>query len=482
MKSLNRKSQTTGPKRPVKVVQFGEGNFLRAFLGYAFHKLNTGLDFGAGIAVVQPIDCGMIESLNNQDGLYTLFSKGLKGGKEIQEELLIDCIVKGVDPYSDFNAYKTLAMEAELEFVVSNTTEAGIVFEDTDTPTMAPPKSFPAKLTVLLFERFKYFGGAMDKGLVILPCELINSNGDNLKSIVHQYINLWGLGNDFQKWIDGANTFCNTLVDRIVPGYPKDDMEYYDQRLGYKDGLIVVSEIFFLWVIEGDEKLKERLPFHKVGLDVKIVSDLQPYRTRKVRILNGSHTSMVPISLMYGNETVKESVDDRFIGAFISNTIFEEIIPTLDMDRTELEEFAHAVLDRFRNPFIKHYLSSIALNSISKFKVRVLPSLLYYHGKYDALPVHLVFSFACLVRLYKGEWKGNRVPLQDEKDIIDSFQEVWQQDDLMSIAHKILRNERFWGQDLTKIYGLQESLFLALRSLEELGVEKGFIQFSNLMK
>jgi tagaturonate reductase len=259
-------------------------------------------------------------------------------------------------------------------------------------------------------------------------------------------------------------------------------MEYYDQRLGYKDGLIVVSEIFFLWVIEGDEKLKERLPFHKVGLDVKIVSDLQPYRTRKVRILNGSHTSMVPISLMYGNETVKESVDDRFIGAFISNTIFEEIIPTLDMDRTELEEFAHAVLDRFRNPFIKHYLSSIALNSISKFKVRVLPSLLYYHGKYDALPVHLVFSFACLVRLYKGEWKGNRVPLQDEKDIIDSFQEVWQQDDLMSIAHKILRNERFWGQDLTKIYGLQESLFLALRSLEELGVEKGFIQFSNLMK
>ena len=420
--------------------------------------------------------------LNEQDGLYTLFLNGIKNGEEIQTKELITNIVKGVDPYNNFKEYLELAKEEDLEFIISNTTEAGIAFDSKDTATMQPPNSFPAKLTLLLYERFKYFNGDANKGLTIIPCELINNNADNLKEIILKYLELWHLETDFKNWINDHNTFHNTLVDRIVPGYPKDQIEKYNAQLDYQDDLIVTAEPFFLWVIEGDDSLKEKLPFHKTSLDVKIVDDMQPFRTRKVRILNGAHTAMVPFSILYGNSTVRETIENDFTGQFIEKAVFDEIIKTLDLGEEELKSFAHAVFDRFRNPFIKHQLSSIALNSISKFKVRVLPSLLKYIEINNKIPVHLTYSFACLIRFYKGEWQGHTLPVQDSNEITEAFSEIWKLEDPAQITKVVLANRDFWGQDLNLIKELPKAISLALTEIEKRGIEQGFIHFTKLFK
>nr|WP_231749555.1 tagaturonate reductase [Polaribacter sp. BAL334] len=475
---LNRGNLGLESKFPIKIVQFGEGNFLRAFIGDAFQKLNQEADFNAGIAVVQPIDRGMVKMLNDQDGLYTLFLKGVQKGEEIQHKELITNIVKGVNPYADFNDYLSLAKEEHLEFIISNTTEAGIAYVDSDTLEMQPPSSFPAKLTVLLHERFIHFNGSLDKGVTVIPCELINHNSEQLKEIILKYANDWNLGNEFINWIHNACAFHSTLVDRIVPGYPKDEIDDYNSKLAYKDNLIVAAEVFLLWVIEGGEDLKKKLPFHKTDLDVKIVDDMQPYRTRKVRILNGAHTSMVPFSLLYGNETVKETVDNSFTGAFVNKAIFDEINDVLPMPKSELDSFAEDILDRFRNPFIKHKLADIALNSISKFKVRVLPSLLEYETKNGKLPTHLTFAFACLIRFYKGTWKGETLPINDSKNIMDHFKDIWKNKDYNVIANSVLSHQEYWGEDLTQIKNLSSALAFALAEIDSNGIELGFKNFS----
>ena len=478
---LDRKSIGLEADLPIKVVQFGEGNFLRAFIDYAFQKLNNEINFNAGIAVVQPIEKGLIDVLNEQNGLYTLFMKGINNGKKIQEKELVYNIVEGVDPYSNFDKYLDLAKEKELEFIFSNTTEAGIAYVAGDKSNMRPPSSFPAKLTLLLHERFNFFDGMPDKGLTIIPCELINYNADTLKEIILNYIVDWNLGEAFKIWLLNHCTFHNTLVDRIVPGYPKDQIEEYNKELSYKDNLIVTSEVFFLWVIEGNKILKEKLPFDRTDLDVKIVDNLQPYRTRKVRILNGAHTAMVPFSLLFGNDTVKETIDNDFTGKFINDLVFDEIIETLDMDKQELNSFAYEVFDRFRNPFIKHMLSSIALNSISKFKVRVLPSLIEFERINKKLPVHLTFAFACLIRFYKGTWKGMVLPVNDDENNILFFQELWKTNNFTKVINGALMNVDFWGQDLTSIKSLGSNIELALEEIERNGIEVGYQNFSKLM-
>lgn len=478
MKKLNRKNIPLENKLPIKIIQFGEGNFLRAFIGYAFQKLNKEANFNAGIAVVQPINKGLIKMLNDQDGLYTLFMKGVKKGKEIQEKELISNIVKGVNPYTDYQEYLNLAKEENLEFIISNTTEAGIVYLKSDTLKMQPPNSFPAKLTALLYERYKYFNGDKTKGLTIIPCELINYNSDILKEIVLKYIDDWKLEDDFKNWLLNHNTFHNTLVDRIVPGYPKDQIEEYNSQLDYEDNLIVTAETFFLWVIEGDTSLAKKLPFDKTNLDVKIVDDMQLYRTRKVRILNGAHTTMVPFSILFGNETVKETIDNEFTGNFIHEAVFNEICSTLKMNEKELLNFSEEVFDRFRNPFVKHLLSSIALNSISKFKVRVLPSLLEYVHIHEKLPTHLTFAFACLLRFYKGAWKGEKLPVNDSEIITSIFIDIWKQNNYTKIAEVVLSNTDFWDQNLTQIPKLKSAIAVALSEIENNGIEKGFLNFS----
>lgn len=477
MKHLNRANLKLEEKLPIKVVQFGEGNFLRAFIEYAFQKLNKELDFKAGVAVVQPIEKGMVDMLNEQDGLYTLFMKGIKKGKEIQEIELITNIVSGINPYTDFNSFLELAKEESLEFIISNTTEAGIAYNESDTIEMKPPNSFPAKLTTLLYERFKWFKGDSKRGLTIIPCELINYNADTLKAIILRYVDEWNLGNEFRNWFLKSNSFHNTLVDRIVPGYPKNEIRLYNDQLEYHDNLIVSAEEFFLWVIEGDDDLKKKLPFDKIYLDVKIVEDMQPYRTRKVRILNGAHTSMVPFSILYGNSTVKETIDNPFTGNFVNQTIFSEIIDTLEMDRKELDKFAMEVLDRFRNPFIKHQLADIALNSISKFKVRVLPSLIAYEIKHKKIPLHLTFAMACLILFYKGNWQGEDLPVKDNEEIIDIFKRYWSLGDYHKISKAVLQNENFWNMDLTNINTLTDAIAAALEEIDTNGIEKGFARF-----
>lgn len=475
--TLNRKNLQLESKPPIKIVQFGEGNFLRAFIGYAFQELNKEANFNGGIAVVQPIDKGLVKMLNEQDGLYTLFMKGVKRGEEIQDIELISNIVKTINPYSDFKDYLNLAKVESLEFVISNTTEAGIAYVDTDTSAMQPPSSFPAKLTVLLYERFKYFNGDVNKGLTMIPCELINYNSDTLKEIILKYISLWDLGESFKNWLLHSCTFHNTLVDRIVPGYPKDEIEAYNAQLPYEDNLIVSAEVFLLWVIEGGKDLKVKLPFEKTNLDVKIVDDMQPYRTRKVRILNGAHTALVPFSILYGNKTVKESVDNPFTSNFINKVVFDEIIDTLEMDREELNTFADEIFDRFRNPFIVHNLSSIALNSISKFTVRVLPSLLGYINIHKKLPINLTFAFACLIRFYKGSWNDMHLPVQDSDEILAKFSEIWKSNDSLSVAKAVLAIKEYWGEDLTKVENLTQAIALALNEIELNGIEEGYTNY-----
>ncbi|TRZ46205.1 tagaturonate reductase [Robertkochia solimangrovi] len=477
MKALNRKEAGLEENLPIRVLQFGEGNFLRAFVDYAIQELNEHAGFNGGVAVVQPIDRGLVNMLNDQDGLYTLFMKGVSKGKVIEDKKLVSSIVKGIDPYTSYESYLELARLDTLDFVFSNTTEAGISFDEKDTPEMTPPNSYPAKLTRFLLERYRHFEGAADKGLTIIPCELINYNSDTLKDIILQYSDLWRLEEGFRKWIIQSNSFHNTLVDRIVPGYPKDEIEAYNSQLDYKDNLIVTAEAFFLWVIEGDEELMKKLPFDRTDLNVLFVNNMQPYRTRKVRILNGAHTALVPMSILYGNVTVKESVDNAFTGKYLHDTVFEEIIPTLDLERKELVTFAEEVFDRFRNPFIKHLLASIALNSISKFKVRVLPSLLNYIDKCNRLPLNLCFSFAALIRFYKGEWQGETLPVNDNAEIVAFFNEVWKENDYLIITEKVLKNASFWDEDLSMRPDLTEAVAKALELIDTKGIEGGYQSF-----
>lgn len=481
MKKLNRINTGLEKLQPIKVVQFGEGNFLRAFVDYAFDKLNKEVDFNAGIAVVQPLKDGMVNMINDQDGLYTLFMNGIKKGEKIQDIVLINNIVKTINPYTEFANYLALAKEEELQFIVSNTTEAGIEFIGSDTPDMQPPVSFPAKLTVLLYERFKHFNGDSSKGVTVIPCELIDYNSETLKKYILQYVDLWKLEDAFKTWVSDACTYHSTLVDRIVPGYPRAEIEDYNNKLDYQDNLIVAAEPFFLWAIEGGDDLKAKLPFHKTDLNVKIVDDIRPFKMIKVRILNGAHTAMVPFSLLHGNKLVMETVNGDFTGKFV-NSVIGEISETLDMDKNEITAYSEEVMDRFKNPFIKHALADIALNSVSKFKVRVLPSLLGYYNANKTLPVNLTFSLASLIRFYKGTWNGESLPVKDGEDITAFFNGLWKSDDYEKIARLTLQNKNFWDQDLTEVPGLTRAITVALEEIDSNGIEAGFAKFQERIK
>ncbi len=477
MEKLNRKSTGLENRLPIKVVQFGEGNFLRAFVDYAFQRLNNEVDFNAGIAVVQPLKDGMVNMINDQDGLYTLFMNGIKKGEKIQDIQLISNIVKAINPYSDFADYLALAKEPALQFIVSNTTEAGIEFLDTDTPDMQPPAAFPAKLTVLLHERFKHFNGDASKAVTIIPCELIDYNSETLKKCILQYCDLWNLDAAFVKWVSEDCTYHSTLVDRIVPGYPRAEIEEYNSKLEYQDNLIVAAEPFFLWAIEGGEDLKAKLPFDKTDLNVKIVDDIRPFKMIKVRILNGAHTAMVPVSLLFGNQLVMETVNGGFMGPFVDNVI-AEISETLPMDKNEITAYAEEVMDRFRNPFIKHALADIALNSISKFKVRVLPSLLGYYTTTKKLPTSLTFSLACLIQFYKGTWNNEALPVKDTPELVEAFKKAWELGNIESVVAAVLANADFWDEDLNKVEGLSQAVVHALNEIEANGIQQGFVNFS----
>ena len=454
MKELNR-STVKANTYTERIIQFGEGNFLRAFANWMIHEMNKQANFDGGVVAIQPINQGLIKMLNDQDGLYTLYLNGIKNGKAISEHEVIDCIQRGINPYENPADYLAVAENPDLRFMISNTTEAGIAYNADDKLDDAPQSSFPGKLTALLYKRFQTFGGASDKGLILIPCELINDNGANLKKIILQYADDWDLGADFVEWIHEDNIFCNTLVDRIVPGYPRDKMDAITAELGYNDNLVVEGEQFHLWVIEAPAVVKEEIPAEMCGLNIVFTDNQEPYRTRKVRILNGAHTSLVPVGYLYGIDKVRESLEDEVVGKFLKDAIFEEICPTLDLSKEELDQFSNDVLDRFRNPYLEHALMSISLNSTSKYKTRVLPSVLEYIKRKNKNPEHLLFSLAALIAFYKGERGTETYEVKDDQSALDFFATQWVTGNPASIVKATLANTNFWGIDLTQFEGLE---------------------------
>ncbi len=406
-----------------KIIQFGEGGFLRGFVDWMVQIANEKTDFSGSVVVVQPIENGMCDMLTSQNCEYTHICRGLEG-VDIKK---INAISRCVKPYDDFDSYMKLAENPDFRFIVSNTTEAGICFEGSEKFTDRPAKSFPAKLTQLLKKRFDL----NLSGFVFLPCELIDKNGENLKKCILKYADLWELGNDFKEWIEKENIFCNTLVDRINTGYPKDEKIDLD----YTDNMLNTSEYFHLWVIEGYKDLYNELPLDKCDLNVIVTDNLEMYRTRKVRILNGAHTSLVPYAMLSGLDTVKSCIDDEKMSEHIKKCVYDEIIPTLDLPKEELIDYADNVLKRFSNPYIKHYLSSIALNSVSKFKVRVLPSIKEYIKRYNKTPENLIFAFAKLIEFYRTDMAN------DDKDIMEFMK--------TATVNEILKNTKLWDEDLS---------------------------------
>ena len=416
--------------RKEKVIQFGEGGFLRGFVDWMVQILNEETDFAGSVVVVQPIEAGLCDVLEAQNCVYTHVMRGLRDGVPTVEEKRIDAIARTVQPYKDWGAYLALAENPDFRFVISNTTESGIAYVAEDKLTDAPPRSFPAKVTALLYRRFTLGLG----GFIFLPCELIDRNGDNLKKIVLQYAADWQLGEAFASWVETENVFCNTLVDRIVTGYPKGEAIAEESD----DKMLDTSELFHLWVIEGPSDILHEMPFDKTALNVIFTSDLERYRTRKVRILNGAHTSMIPYAMLCGIETVGDCMEDETMRAFVTSCVYDEIIPTLDLPKEELIEYAENVFERFRNPYIRHLCASISLNSISKFRVRVLPSVLEYIRRTGNMPQKLLFSFAKLIEFYQ---KGTPT---DDAAIISYIR-----------AHslrEILGNVELWGEDLTFLH------------------------------
>lgn len=413
--------------RPERVIQFGEGGFLRGFVDWILQITNEVSDFNGSVVVVQPIQQGMCDMLESQDCVYTHVMRGLKDGVPTVDKKIIDVISRTVKPYSDWNAYLALAENPDFRFVVSNTTESGIAFCDTDTEASAPNVTFPAKVAILLKKRFDL--GL--RGFIFLPCELINKNGETLRQYILKYADLFGYGDDFKRFVENDNVFCNTLVDRIVTGYPRDEKI----ELGYTDNMLNTSELFHLWVIEGGNGITKEIPFDKTGLNIIFTDNLERYRTRKVRILNGAHTSMIPYAMLENIETVGDCMDDANMCDFVKHCVYDEIIPTLDLPKDELLSYANDVFERFRNPYIRHLCASISLNSVSKFKVRVLPSLLEYIKRTGKNPEYLLTSFAKLIEFYKTDMTN------DDPEVTAFMKNA--------SVKEILANTSLWDEDLS---------------------------------
>ena len=469
---------------PEKVLQFGEGNFLRAFVDYFFDVANEKADWNGKVVLAQPIAQGLVEMVNEHDGLYTLYLRGSEKGRKIDEKRVISSCSRCINPYQDFEAMLAVARSKDLEYIVSNTTEAGIVHESESKFDQQPPISFPAKLTRVLFERYKANLG----GVVILSCELIDNNGKELLRCVNAYIDDWKLEDGFKKWVNEENTFCSTLVDRIVPGRIRDaeEVKKLEEINGYTDKLLDVGEVFGVWIIEGPEWLAEKLPFKKCGLNVHVVPDVTPYKKRKVRILNGAHTGFVLGAYLSGQDIVRDCMHNESIKGFMNKMLYDEIIPTLTLDKNDLMEFASAVADRFNNPFVNHELMSISLNSTSKWKARNMPSFLTYVKEQGKLPACLTMSLAAYIAFYSNDIQrrdadglickrpaGNEYKVQDDAWALD-FYYAHKDDTAAELVSAVLTNTQMWDKDLTKIDGLEAAVLADLEMIRTKGAEAAY--------
>ena len=468
-------------QHPVKVLQFGEGNFLRAFVDYFIDIANEKADFNGSVVLVKPISIGsLFPAFKEQDYRYTVLLRGLVDGEAVEQSRVITSVAGAVDAYADYDAYAAYAKCDTLRFIVSNTTEAGIVLDESDKLELCPPASYPGKLTKFLYERAEHFNYAEDKGLVILPVELIDDNGIMLKKCVKALTKLWNLGEKFEAWLDNACVFTSTLVDRIVTGYPRGEDQAIWEKLGYEDRILVTAEPFGLWVIESEKDISKELPLPECGLPVIYTDNQKPYKQRKVRILNGAHTSFVPMAFQCGYDYVLDAMNDPMIKTFMQKTLYDEVIPTLTLPKDDLMAFAEAVTGRFMNPYIKHALLSICLNSVSKWRARCMPSLLVYAEKEGKLPEHLTFSLAALMGLYHGgkivDGKlecirdGQPYTLQDDAAVLAFFAEksTLPAEDMVKA---FLGNEAFFGPDLIGVPGIVESVTESLKDILARGMK-----------
>ncbi len=471
---------------PEKVLQFGEGNFLRAFVNYWFDVSNEKAGWNGKCVLVQPIAPGLAKLINDQEGLYTLYLRGRENGERVDKKRVISSVSRCLNPYerADFDAMMEVAVSDDLEYVVSNTTEAGIVYDSACQLDDVPASSFPGKLTQVLYRRWQ----AGKPGLVILSCELIDNNGKELLKCVNQYVDQWGLEDGFREYVNEGCTFCSTLVDRIVPGRVKDPAEAakMEEANGYHDELIDVGEIFGVWNIEGPEWLAEKLPFKKAGLNCPVVPDVTPYKKRKVRILNGAHTGFVLGAYLAGFDIVRDCMQDDTVRGFMNKMLYEEVIPTLPLDKKDLEDFASAVQDRFNNPFVDHELMSISLNSTSKWRARNMPSFLEYIEKTGKLPPCLTMSFAAYIAFFSNDIqelndkglvcrrpKGNSYTCSDDRWALEFYYEH-RNDSPEGLVRAVMTNERMWGRDLTQVAGFEDAVVSGLKLIREQGAKAAY--------
>ena len=470
-------------KAPEKVLQFGEGNFLRAFVNYWFDLANEKAGWNGKCVLVQPIAPGLANMINEQEGLYTLYLRGSEKGQKVDDMRVISSVSRCLNPYeaAGFDAMMEVAVSDDLEIIVSNTTEAGIVYDPACLLADKPCSSFPGKLTQVLYARYQ----AGKKGILMLACELIDNNGKELLKCVNQYIDQWGLEDGFRKYVNEDCTFCGSLVDRIVPGRIRDAAEVaaLEQKHGYADPLLDVGEVFGLWVIEGDPALNDVLPFRKAGLEanVFVAPDMTPYKKRKVRILNGAHTGFVLGAYLGGHDIVRKCMEDETVLGFMNKMLLDEIVPVLPLDQEDCRNFAAAVQDRFNNPFVNHELMSISLNSTAKWRARNMPSFLEYIEAKGSLPTCLTMSFAAYIAFFSNDIQelneaglvcrrpaGNTYTCSDDRWALE-FYYAHKDDSVEDLVHAVMTNEQMWGQDLTAIAGFKAATVANVKKIREEG-------------
>lgn len=481
MEILN-KSIHKKPERKIKIMQFGEGNFLRAFVEWILQDLNDKGAIEASVAVVQPMPFGRVKVLADQDGLYTLRLEGIDNGENVRKSQIIDVIGDCINPFTEYEKYLKYGESEDLQVIVSNTTEAGIAVDASDTDFSKCPKSFPGKLLALLKRRYDRFKGDMNKGLAIIPCELIDDNGDELYRCLTELAKINKMDEKFIKWMQTANHFTSTLVDRIVPGYPKNEIEAIQKETGYIDNNVVKGEIFHLWVLKKEPFVQKVLPADKTGLNVIFADDIHPYKQRKVKILNGSHTALVPVAYLCGIDTVGEAMNDKTIGKFVKDFIFGEVNPTIDLPADQMTAFANSVIERYKNPYIRHELMSIALNSTTKFRTRLLPTLLDYVKIKGKLPQHLLFSLASLIAFHKGKRGNEEIALNDDPAYLAKWKYLWTEfdGDLDKLAKEVLAWKGAWDMDMNTIHpDITKTVAKYLKEIQTKGMKKAVEEFVN---
>jgi len=470
------------PERPVKIMQFGEGNFLRAFVDWIIQDLNDNGAINASVAVVQPMPMGRVAELAVQDGLYTVRLEGIDGGKTVKKSRVIDVIGDCINPFTEYERFLKYGESEDLQVIVSNTTEAGIAVDPTDTDFSACPKSYPGKLLALLKRRYEYFKGDKDKGLCIVPCELIDNNGDELYRCLTELAVINGFDKKFIEWLKTANHFTSTLVDRIVPGYPRAEIDAIREETGYIDNNVVKGEIFHLWVLKKEPVVQKVFPADGTGLNVIFADDIKPYKQRKVKILNGSHTAMVPVAYLSGIDTVGEAVNDPVIGKFVHDFVFNEVNPTINLPADQMTAFANSVIERYKNPFIRHELMSIALNSTTKFRTRLLPTLEDYVKIKGELPLHLCFSLAAIIAFHKGKRGGEDIVLKDDPEYLARWKQLWANfnGDYAALVNAVLNWKEVWGMDMNAVHPkLCQTVSGYLANIEKKGMRKAVEEFVN---